>query len=340
FSDTLLIPKHLLGLSDRNTSEPDGLANAGKPEVELVNPAIAADPIADFDTRLSTSAADLVVKRESWSCGVAPEIGAIAQPLDKFDLKAIAQSTEADDSEDAGSTVSAEADANNPLANMTAVNFQNYYIGDLTGPARDANQFVLRLAQPVELFDTTWLIRASIPVNTFPTASLDTKTGLGDINIFGAALIDTGNPALSVGVGPQITIPTATETNTGSDKWSVGIAHVLFDGRSPKFQWGYLLTYQHSFAGNPDRATVNGGAFQPFGFLQLGQGLYLRSAPIWAFDFESGNYNIPLGLGLGKVIQSGKTTYNFFVEPQYTVAHQGNNQPQWQIYFALNMQFR
>ncbi|MBL8526381.1 MAG: hypothetical protein JNL68_01715 [Burkholderiales bacterium] len=35
----------------------------------------------------------------------------------------------------------AAAQANNPLANFTAVNLQNYYIGELTSPDQDANQF-------------------------------------------------------------------------------------------------------------------------------------------------------------------------------------------------------
>ncbi|MBW3136221.1 hypothetical protein KZC32_14165, partial [Salmonella enterica subsp. enterica serovar Javiana] len=33
------------------------------------------------------------------------------------------------------------AQANNPLANMTAFNMQNYYIGDVSGTDKDANQF-------------------------------------------------------------------------------------------------------------------------------------------------------------------------------------------------------
>jgi len=48
---------------------------------------------------------------------------------------------------------------------------------------------------------------------------------------------------------------------------------------------------------------------------------------------------IPIGVGIGKVIKQGKTVYNFFVEPQYSVANEGPGQPEWQVYFGLNMQF-
>ena len=250
-----------------------------------------------------------------------------------------AQSTEADSTDNSDSAASAEAEANNPLANFTAVNFQNYYIGDLTGPAGDANQFFLRVAQPFKLFNVKWLGRLTLPVNTFPSPpDFDSKTGLGDLNIFTAAIIDVGNPAISFGVGPLFTFPTATETNLGSDKWNIGVANVFFDGRSPKFQYGYLITYEHSFAGDSDRDTVSRGAFQPFGFYQLGKGWYLRGAPIWFYNFENGDFNIPLGLGAGKVIKSRKVVYNFFLEPQYIVASEGDGQPEWQLFFALNLQ--
>lgn len=234
----------------------------------------------------------------------------------------------------------AAAQANNPLANMTALNFQDYYIGELTEVDESANQFWVRFAKPIPVSTTDWLMRASLPLNSYPAPpSGDKKTGLGDFNIFAAYLIDTGNPALSLGVGPQLTMPTATEDALGSGKWSAGLANVLFNAKSRKLQWGYLLTWQASFAGDDDRADVNMGAFQPFAMLQLGGGKYLRSAPIWVYNFETDAYSVPLGIGVGKVIKRGKTVYNAFVEPQFSIADDGAGQPDWQIFFGFNMQF-
>jgi len=48
---------------------------------------------------------------------------------------------------------------------------------------------------------------------------------------------------------------------------------------------------------------------------------------------------VPLGIGIGQVVKKGKTVYNFFVEPQFSLADHGAGQPKWQIFFALNMQF-
>jgi hypothetical protein len=233
------------------------------------------------------------------------------------------------------------AQANNPLANMKAFNLHNYYIGETSGPGGDdANQFWMRYAQPFSLGDSSWLMRASLPVNSFPTkANGDWENGLGDFNLFASWLIPLKNPAVSFGVGPQITAPTATDETLGSEKWSAGLANVLFDARSSKYQYGYLLTWQQSFAGESDRADVNFGAFQPFGMLQLGGGHYLRSTGIWTYNFESDSYSIPLGLGYGKVFKMGNTVYNAFIEPQYSVDYSDSGQPEWQIFVGLNMQF-
>ena len=148
-----------------------------------------------------------------------------------------------------------------------------------------------------------------------------------------------GDPAVSFGVGPQLTAPTATKDALGSGKWSAGFANVLFNAQSHIFQYGYLLTWQESFAGNSNRDKVNIAALQPFAFYQLGGGTYLRAAPIWSYNLENNNYSVPLGIGIGQVMKRDKTVYNMFVEPQFSIADKGPGQPEWQIFLGFNMQF-
>lgn len=232
------------------------------------------------------------------------------------------------------------AQANNPLANMTAFNMQNYYMGDVSGTDKEANQFWFRFATPFSLGESNWLLRASLPVNTYPAPPTGGhQTGVGDLNLFASWLIDTGNPAVSFGFGPQITAPTASEDAVGSGKWSGGLVNVLFDASDPKFQYGYLASWQHSFAGEDDRNNVNLATFQPFLFYQLGGGTYLRAAPIWVYNLHNDDYSMPVGLGIGQVIKRQKTVYNFFVEPQVSLADRGDGQPKWQIFAGLNLQF-
>jgi hypothetical protein len=226
--------------------------------------------------------------------------------------------------------------ANNPLANMIAFNIQNYYASRLYGLPDDmTNIFWLRYAQPVGRV----LIRASLPVNTFPTGQTDPKSGLGDFNIFGAYLATPGDASTQFGIGPLLAAPTASDDALGSGKWQGGAAVVVFAAPSAQIQYGGLITWQASFAGDKARANTNLLVLQPFGFWQLGGGTYLRTAPLWIFNLESHDYNVPVGFGIGRVVKVGNIVFNIFLEPQYTMLHEGAGQPAFQIFTGLNMQF-
>lgn len=227
------------------------------------------------------------------------------------------------------------AKANNPLADMKAFNLQNYYIPKLYGVDDEvANMFWFRFAAPTGRV----LWRASLPLPTVPTTSGDAESGIGDFDLF-AAYLAVQKPTLTIGIGPQVVAPTASNDALGTGKWQGGLATVAFVAPSPQVQIGGLLIWRASFAGDSDRSNTNVLAFQPFGFLQLGGGTYLRTSPIWAFDIENEVYNIPFGFGIGKVTKIGKTVLNLFIEPQFTVLHNGAGQPAFQLYTALNMQF-
>jgi len=226
--------------------------------------------------------------------------------------------------------------ANNPLANLTAFNVQNYYVPEIYGlPDDTANTLWLRYVRPFG----RWLMRASLPVPSVPTATTaEPLSGLGDFNVFAAYLLKSTSTT-TFGVGPLLVAPTATDDPLGSGKWQGGAAAVLFQAPSPQLQYGALLTWQGSFAGDSDRADTSTLVFQPFSMFQLGKGTYLRSAPIWVFDLENDTYQMPIGLGVGKILKAGSTVFNLFIEPQYTFLYRGAGQPALQIFTGLNMQF-
>ena len=225
------------------------------------------------------------------------------------------------------------AAANNPLANMTAFNIQNYYYADLYGTEDSANTAWLRFVKPFG----KWLMRASLPVSTVPvSSSSDPVSGLGDLNVFMAYLLSDPSSPAQYGIGPLVAAPTATDEALGVDAWQAGAAAVYFNAESPKVQWGGLLTWQTSISGDGD---TNLSVLQPFLMLQLGKGTYLRSAPIWLFDLENDTYNVPFGVGIGKVLKVDRTVFNMFIEPQWTVLHDGVGQPEFTVFVGLNLQF-
>jgi len=233
----------------------------------------------------------------------------------------------------------AAAAANNPLANLKAFNLQNYYVTNVSDTSGTANQFWLRYAQPIGTPLGDVLVRASLPVVSVPTGGDTSDSGLGDSNVFATYLIDVGNPDVSFGIGPLAGFPTATSNTLGNDQWTLGGAAVYFDARSRVVQFGGLVTYAHRVGGSDRLPAQSSLAVQPFAFVQVGQGFYFRSAPVWAFDLQSGSYNVPIGLGVGKVVKAGSTVLNFFVEPQYTIVESGPGQPKFQLFAAVNLQF-
>lgn len=304
---------------------------------------------ADPRTRLAVSIAALLVVSACQAVAPAPHPAPVpaawseaSPPSSAAPARDPAAPSAAREEQDAGHGAGHDAalkQANNPLANMKALNFHNYYVPEVSGTDDSANQFWVRYAQPISTGVGDWLFRASVPLATVPTGMQQNESGLGDSNAFAAYLFDTGNPSVSLGLGPILGIPTGSNDALGTDQWSAGLAAVGFDARSALFQYGGLVTYQHKIAGSGRDPDVNLLAVQPFGILQLGGGLYLRSVGIWAFDLEQGNYSVPIGMGLGRVVKVGGIVLNFFAEPQFTVLQEGPGQPEFQVFFGFNTQF-
>ena len=71
--------------------------------------------------------------------------------------------------------------ANNPLADLVAVQLHNYYTPKLYGvPDESANTFWLRILAPYKRL----IPRLSLPVETSPSVTPDSKSGLGDLPDF------------------------------------------------------------------------------------------------------------------------------------------------------------
>jgi hypothetical protein len=96
------------------------------------------------------------------------------------------------------------ASANNPLAPITAINFQNYYLPTLyLLPEQHANEMQLR-----GVFATTrMIVRATLPVSNAPTGFATSVSGLGDLNVFDAFLLTKEGAKNQFGIGPLLLPP-------------------------------------------------------------------------------------------------------------------------------------
>jgi len=228
------------------------------------------------------------------------------------------------------------AKANNPLADSIALNLHSYYM-----PETKTNQGFLRFAVPFA--KGRLLMRATLPILTMPNPEANrSMSGIGDLNVFLSVNV-ISKATTTFGFGPLLNAPTTAGTDDLRDvtasKWQLGAAMVLFKIFSPQVQFGTLLTWQMSLGDKPDLKDQNLIVAQPILMIQLGKGIYLRSAAMWTFDVEYEHYTIPFGLGLGKVIKAGKVVFNGFMEPTFTLFSNNPDQPLFQLFAGLNLQF-
>lgn len=232
---------------------------------------------------------------------------------------------------------SGQNDANNPLTPKVTLNVQDYYTPSTIGsPGTRPNQFLLRGLIPSDLFGAPQLMRFTLPIESVSSPQIGSDEGFGDLTLMDVFIVP--GKEVSFGFGPILVAPTASSDLLGAGKWQAGAAAVIMVPKS----WGIfggLLTYQQSFAGDRDRADVESLTFEPLVTVNLPQGFYVRSSATWSFDLENDTFVIPVGLGIGKVWHLSKAaTLNTYVEPQYSVFHQGTGIPRWQIFAGVNLQ--
>lgn len=106
------------------------------------------------------------------------------------------------------------------------------------------------------------------------------------------------------GIGPTLQVPTATDNQLGTKKWSAGVAGVLSVINGP-FVLGTRLNHLWSFAGKDDREDVNRTDIEYFIYANLGNGWWIGTSPVNTANWEapsSETWTIPIGGGAGKLI--------------------------------------
>ena len=232
--------------------------------------------------------------------------------------------------------------AQNPLAAMISMPFQNYTNFNI-GPDNDTQNVLL--FQPVMPFDLNddWVIigRTIIPITTQPGSLTGdgTKTGLGNTQV-----VPYFSPKETFhdwiwGVAPVLMLP-ASNTNYGSKEWGGGLS-ALAVKMPGKWVIGGVLTQIWAPSGD-ESPQINSTTLQYFVNYNLADGWYLSSAPIMTYNWhaKSGDrWNVPIGGGGGKIFHWGKQPINFSLRAYTNVVKPTDNSSDWTLQTTLTWMF-
>ncbi|MDB9961171.1 hypothetical protein OAD62_03665 [Oceanihabitans sp.] len=231
-------------------------------------------------------------------------------------LMGIEQNLYAQEDNDAAQEISAAElakKAQNPIANMISVPFQNNTNFGIGPNDRSQNILNIQPVIPTTLGEWNLINRFIVPLISQPDYSTtsDSKFGLGDI-VYQGFFTPASAGKVTWGIGPVAILPTATHESLGSGKWSAGPAAVVvaFAG---KFVLGGVAYNAWSFAGDSDRADVSQGFLQYFINYNMPKAWYITSAPSITANWKAPDgdkWVVPFGGGVGKIFAIGKQKLN------------------------------
>lgn len=151
----------------------------------------------------------------------------------------------------------------NPVSNIISVPFQNNTVWGI-GP-NNGSQNILNFQPVIPLTISkglTMINRLVLPiVAQFNVTGLgESQNSLGDLQY---SMFFSPKSKITWGIGPIFNIPTATNTNTGSGKFSIGPTGILVYKKTG-LTLGILVNQFWSVGGDPDRGNQTQAYFQPF----------------------------------------------------------------------------
>ena len=235
----------------------------------------------------------------------------------------------------------------NPISSLISLPFK--FTFDSGADNGDGTILNINPVVPVTVGDWNLVNRALIPLanvdgpivgpgNPSPEAG-DGASGLGDIN-YSLYFSPVKYDKVIWGVGPSINMPTASDDQLGSGKWSAGLTGVALT--VPDWgSMGILGRQLWSFAGDSDRNSVNQTLIEPFLNYNLDGGWFLMTDLVMTANWEatsSNRWTVPLGGGVGRVFKVGNQPINSRLEAYYN-AVRPDGAPDWQISFTWQFLF-
>lgn len=228
----------------------------------------------------------------------------------------------------------------NPVANLINVPFQQNFDFDI-GEAR-GSKYLLNFQPviPVSISKNLGLInRVIIPfVTQNNVISNSNQTGLGDISY--SAFLAPNLGKFILGIGPVVSIPSATDSLIGSKKLGIGPSLVALT-QTHSMTIGALLSNTWSVAGADHRPDFNILFAQPFFAVGFNGGFTMTLISENTYDWKSKILTSGMvGLTASQVFKIGKSqAASIAMGPKYFYANSRVDKPDWGMRVALTLVF-
>lgn len=197
----------------------------------------------------------------------------------------------------------------NPVSDLVSIPFQFNWENNV-GPDDEGMRMVLNIQPvvPISLSEKWNLIGRWIMPYVAQPEALGSSSGFGDV-VFSSFFSPAGEPTLTWGIGPVLTLPLSTDPTLGSGKWAAGPTGVVIRIQGP-WVYGILANQLWSFAdaSSDDRADVNQAFIQPFvGYVTKGGVTYTlnsESTANWDAEEEE-KWTVPINFLVSKLTKFG-----------------------------------
>jgi hypothetical protein len=254
-------------------------------------------------------------------------------------LPAVAQSQSSATQEEEKATSDVQ-EAQNPIANIISVPFQNNTYVDYGPYKRTANVLVIQPVLPIAVSaDWNLIARWVTPIMSLPRVSPSegAESGLGNMEPeFYFSPSHVGD--IIWGVGPKLWLPTATDKSLGLDKWGAGPTAVALTIQGP---WVVGVLANNVWAGS-NAQKANALTINPFLNYNFSDGWYLVSAEIATANWQARSgqqWTVPLGGGVGRLFHVGPLPINARVQALNNVVRP-EGAPTWQLQFQIQLLFK
>lgn len=235
----------------------------------------------------------------------------------------------------------------NPISSFITVPFKT----TLDYGAANGSGTILNIMPmvPVTVGDWNLLNRAVIPLANVDGAIVGAgnpspaqggeASGLGDIN-YALIFSPVNYDEFIWGIGPSINMPSASNDQLGSGKWSTGVAGMIFT----QTDWGNILLRARqlwSFAGDSDRKDVSQLVIEPIVTYGLGDGWHLFTDTIISANWKADSQNrwiVPLGGGFGRTFKVADQTILSRLEAYYNI-EKPEGAPDYSVSFTIQFVF-